>query len=77
MTIKYAYDGDRIIAEYDANDVLLRNFIYSPGIDEPICLIVAADGNAVYHQDGQGHYYHFDGLGSVVALSDVNRDICG
>ncbi len=49
MTIKYAYD---------ANDILLRKFIYSPGIDEPICLIVAADGNAVY-------YYHFDGLGSV------------
>ncbi len=47
---------------------LLRKFIYSPGIDEPICLRVAADGNAVYH-------HHFDGLGSVVALSDVNRDI--
>ncbi|TKJ35405.1 MAG: hypothetical protein CEE38_14615 [Planctomycetes bacterium B3_Pla] len=58
-------NGDRIIAEYDAADVLLLNFIYSPGIDEPICLTVAADGNAVYHQDGQGHYYHFDGLGSV------------
>jgi len=56
---------------------LLRKFIYSPGIDEPICLIDATDGNAVYHQDGQGHYYHFDGLGSVVALSDVNRVIWG
>jgi RHS repeat-associated protein len=65
VTIQYAYDGDRIIAEYDANDVLLRKFIYGPGIDEPICLIEVADNNAVY-------YYHFDGLGSVVALSDVN-----
>jgi RHS repeat-associated protein len=36
-------------------------------------LIDAADGNAVYRQDGQGHYYHFDGLGSVAALSDVNN----
>jgi RHS repeat-associated protein len=34
-------------------------------MDEPICLIEVADNNAVY-------YYHFDGLGSVVALSDVN-----
>lgn len=28
-------------------------------------MIDAADGNTIY-------YYHFDGLGSVVALSDVN-----
>jgi RHS repeat-associated protein len=44
---------------------LLRKFIYGPGIDEPICLLEVAESNAVY-------YYHFDGLGSVVALSDVN-----
>jgi RHS repeat-associated protein len=44
---------------------LLRKFIYGPGIDEPICLLEVAENNAVY-------YYHFDGLGSVVALSDVN-----
>ena len=37
-----------------------------PGIDEPICLVEVADNNAVY-------YYHLDGLGSVVALSNVNR----
>jgi RHS repeat-associated protein len=64
-TIKYAYDGDRIIAEYDGSGTLLRKFIYGPGIDEPICLVEVAENNAVY-------YYHFDGLGSVVALSDVN-----
>ena len=44
----------------------MRKFIYSPGIDEPICIIDVADSNAVY-------YYHFDGLGSVAALSDVNN----
>jgi RHS repeat-associated protein len=65
ITIKYAYDGDRIIAEYDGSGTLLRKFVYGPGIDEPICLIEVAESNAVY-------YYHFDGLGSVVALSDVN-----
>jgi RHS repeat-associated protein len=43
----------------------LRKFIYGPGLDEPICLVEVAENNAVY-------YYHFDGLGSVVALSDVN-----
>ena len=62
---KFCYDGDRVIAEYDVNDTLLRKFVYGPGIDEPILMIDVADGNKIY-------YYHFDGLGSVAALSDVN-----
>ena len=41
---------------------VLRKFVYGPGIDEPICMIVVADGNK--------YYYHYDGLGSVVALSN-------
>lgn len=68
VTTKYCYDGDQVIAEYDGGDNLLRKFIYGPGIDEPICMIDVADSNAVY-------YYHFDGLGSVAALSDVNSVI--
>ncbi len=32
VTIKYAYDGAQIIAGYDANDTLLRKFIYGPGL---------------------------------------------
>jgi len=62
---KYCYDGDQVIAEYDGSNTLLRRFVYGPGIDEPVCMIDVADSNAVY-------YYHYDGLGSVVALSDAN-----
>ena len=47
-------------------DNLLWKFIYGPGIDEPTCMVDLADSDAAY-------YYHFDGLGSVVALSDVNN----
>ncbi len=65
---KYAYDGDQVIAEYDGSDNLLRRFVYGPGIDEPICMIDVKDDNRVY-------YYHFNGLGSVVALSDMNNTI--
>ena len=61
VTIRYAYDGDQILAEYDGSGTLLRKFVYSPGVDEPICLIDAGNGDAAC-------YYHFDGLGSVVAL---------
>jgi len=58
-----------VIAEYE-NGTLARKFIYGPGtcppgIDEPVCMIDVIDSNAVY-------YYHFDGLGSVIALSDSN-----
>ncbi|MBA7661043.1 hypothetical protein ES703_69053 [subsurface metagenome] len=35
------------------------------GIDEPICMIDVASGNVIY-------YYHFDGLGSVIALTDTS-----
>ena len=66
VVTKYAYDGDQVIAEYDGSGTLLRKFIYGPGIDEPICMVDVADANETY-------YYHFDGLGSVVALSDVNN----
>jgi len=61
--MKYVYDGDSIIAEYDATGALVHEYIYGPGVDQPICMIDVADANATY-------YYHFDGLGSVIALTD-------
>jgi len=61
--MKYLYDGDEIIAEYDATGALVHKYIYGPGVDQPICMIDVADANATY-------YYHFDGLGSVIALTD-------
>ncbi|MHC4539995.1 MAG: RHS repeat-associated core domain-containing protein [Planctomycetota bacterium] len=64
---RYVYDGPHVIAEYDGNNNLLRKYIYGPCIDEPVCMIEVADANAVY-------YYHFDALGSVVALSDAAGD---
>ena len=67
-TTKYCYDGGQVIAEYDGSDNPLRKFVYGPGIDEPIIIIDVADNNTVY-------YYHFDGLCSVAALSNVNGEI--
>jgi len=60
-------NGPHVIAEYDGNNNLLCKYIYGPGIDQPVCMIEVADSNAVY-------YYHYDGLGSVVALSDSSGD---
>ena len=69
------WDGSQCIAEYDADDALLRTFIYGPGIDQLHSarsgqanrMIETAESNAAY-------YYHFDALGSVIALSDDEGD---
>ena len=63
----YCYDGGHVIAEYDGNGNILRKYVYGPRVDQPVCMIEVADSNAAY-------YYHFDGLGSVVALSDSAGD---
>jgi RHS repeat-associated protein len=61
--VKYVYDGAQCIAEYDGNNNLLRKYIFGPGIDEPVSMIDVEHSNATY-------YYHFDALGSVVALTN-------
>ncbi|MDD5135512.1 MAG: hypothetical protein PHP01_08895, partial [Phycisphaerae bacterium] len=58
----FCYDGDQVIAEYSGGGTLLRKFVYGPGIDEPIMMIDASSGSR--------YYYHYDGLGSVAALSN-------
>ncbi|MEN6424311.1 MAG: RHS repeat-associated core domain-containing protein [Phycisphaerales bacterium] len=67
--LKFLYDGDLIIAEYDANDTLLRKYVHGPCIDEPICMIESSGTYA------GTQYYHYDALGSVVALTDPNGDV--
>lgn len=56
----YLYDGDHVIGEYDETGQLLRRFVFGPGIDQPVSM----------HTGGNAYFYHFDGQGSVVALSD-------
>ncbi len=47
----------------------LRKFIYGPGIDEPIMIV-----NRIQETEYR-YYYHYDGLGSVIALSDGNGNV--
>ncbi len=46
------------------DSVLVRKYIYGPGLDEPVLLMVKDGANWLTY------YYHYDGLGSVVGLSD-------
>jgi RHS repeat-associated protein len=70
-TIHYVYDGAQVIAEYEGT-ACVRRYFYGPWIDEhePVCMQRMAAGG------GAGmFYYHYDGLGSVVALSDSGGNI--
>jgi RHS repeat-associated protein len=48
--------------EYGGSGQLLRRYVYGPGIDEPICMKTASSA----------YYYHFDALGSAIALTGSN-----
>jgi RHS repeat-associated protein len=63
-TIQYLYDNDRAVAEYNGTGTLLRKYIYGPGLDEPIMMIVPGDPNETVY------YYHYDNLGSVIGLTN-------
>jgi hypothetical protein len=56
--------GVTVWGDIDGNNRLLRRYVHGPCIDQPICMIDVDDADASY-------YYHYDGLGSVIALSDA------
>jgi RHS repeat-associated protein len=64
-TITYLYDGDQIITDY-ISTAWQRMYYYGPAIDQPICMVRRI--SFVY-------YYHYDGLGSVVAMSAYNGSL--
>ncbi len=66
--LTYIYDGTQCIAEYDGYNHLRRKYVYGPGVDQPICLIEATNTYA------GTYYYHFDGSGNVVALTDADAN---
>ena len=46
--------------ELDASGNIVTEYLHGPGIDEPIAMI----------KGGQTYYYHADGLGSIIAITD-------
>jgi hypothetical protein len=68
-TLQGIYDGGNVIAEYDDIGNLSKKFIHGASVDEVVCMIDVADSSKVY-------YYHYDGSGSVVALSNSSGTSC-
>ncbi|MBI5025152.1 MAG: hypothetical protein HZC12_00170, partial [Nitrospirae bacterium] len=57
---RYVYDREDILFELDANGNIITEYVHGSGIDEPIAMI----------RNNQTYYYHADGLGSIVAITD-------
>ncbi|MBI4656491.1 MAG: fibronectin type III domain-containing protein [Elusimicrobia bacterium] len=63
---RYLYDNEDIVAILDKDNNVVNIFTHGPGIDEP--LIMKSSTNVNY-------FYHADGLGSIVALTDSAGEI--
>ena len=62
VTTRYVYDGPNIVAQYDGSWNVTAKYIHTPDIDDPLTVT----------QGENTYYYHRDGLGSVVNLTDSN-----
>jgi RHS repeat-associated protein len=61
---RYVYDGDRLIAEYDGSNTLLRRYVHGDGVDNPM---VWYEGSAVTAPQ----YLYADHQGSIVARTNA------
>ncbi len=62
---KYVYDREDILFELDASGNIVTEYLHGPGIDEPIAMI----------RNNQTYYYHADGLGSIIAITDSSGNV--
>jgi RHS repeat-associated protein len=63
-TVRYLYDGDALVAEYDSAGNMLRRFVHGPGTDEPL---VWYEGTGTTSP----RYFYADHQGSVIAIADA------
>jgi RHS repeat-associated protein len=62
--VKYFYEGDNVLTEYDTNTTVQVRYTNNLQIDD----IISAERNSV------SEWYHKDALGSVTDLTDNNED---
>ncbi len=57
---RYVYDREDILFELDGSGNIITEYVHGPGIDEPIAML----------RNNQTYYYHADGLGSIIAITN-------
>ena len=62
---KYVYDGPNLVTEYDGDWNIQGKYLFTLDIDDPLMV----------QQGENAYYYHKDGLGSVVNLTDSSQSI--
>jgi RHS repeat-associated protein len=60
----FIYDGDHILAEYDASGTMKREYVYGPWLDEVVSMLRVSPSAR--------YFYYQDGLGSVSEILDFN-----
>ncbi len=66
-TTRFLYDGDELIAEYDASGALLRRYVHGAQADDPLAWY---EGSAVTASTRR--YLATDHQGSITAVADAN-----
>jgi hypothetical protein len=65
ITTQFLYDGDSLIAEYDASGSLKRRYVSGPGADEPLIWYEGAGVSSANRR-----YLHADHQGSIIAVTN-------
>jgi RHS repeat-associated protein len=66
-TTRFHYDGDDLVAEYDAGGTVTNRYMHGPGSDEPILWDIGS------RMDCSGtRFLHTNHQGSVIAVADCN-----
>jgi RHS repeat-associated protein len=63
--LKFVYDEDNVAAEFLKEGVMMANYLFAPGVDEPLMV----------ERAGRSYYYHQDNLHSVVFITDADGDM--
>lgn len=64
LSTRYLYDGDELVAEYDAGGAMLRRYVHSGGADDPL---VWYEGSGT----ASARYLYADHQGGVIAVTDA------
>ena len=59
---RYVYNNEDILLEFDGTNTQIARYTHGLGIDEPL----------IMERGGQSFFYHTDGLGSIIDLTDSN-----
>jgi RHS repeat-associated protein len=71
-TIRFLYDGDELVAEYDSNGIVTHRYVHGVGVDDPIAWYAGADltQRRALHSDQQGSVAGISqGTGTLLAIN--------